>query len=322
MKRITGISITLLILGLSSCQDAGLGSKSMETGSATEVTMDSALLSATVGSDYMTGSSEIGFIVSTDPDPTPENGMKFVAAQIGKDGSISVVADGLSASTTYYYRAFAGDGSVAGEVRQFTTKPFEIVAVDLGLKVKWGNANIGAVAVSDYGNIYAWGEIKTKSDYSWESYKWSEGSEVKLTKYNFKDNYGVVDNKPTLDKVDDVANATLGGKWRMPTETEIKELAATFKNTSYKWEWVAVDGHHGYKVTYLPTGKNIFLPAGGFRVGTAHYSKDTYGFYWSASLSSEGYYSPVFMEFYQNSCYCDNSGYQRYNGFTIRPVKD
>ena len=37
--------------------------------------------------------------------------------------------------------------------------------VDLGLSVKWATCNIGAKKPEDYGNYYAWGETKTKTEY-------------------------------------------------------------------------------------------------------------------------------------------------------------
>lgn len=40
--------------------------------------------------------------------------------------------------------------------------------VDLGLPsgLKWATCNVGANKPEDYGNYYAWGEIKTKSEYT------------------------------------------------------------------------------------------------------------------------------------------------------------
>ena len=44
--------------------------------------------------------------------------------------------------------------------------------VDLGLPsgLLWAKCNIGASQPEDYGNYYAWGEIQTKSEYSWYTY--------------------------------------------------------------------------------------------------------------------------------------------------------
>ena len=44
-------------------------------------------------------------------------------------------------------------------------------AVDLGLPsgTKWANMNVGAKSPADYGDYFAWGETKTKSNYTEEN---------------------------------------------------------------------------------------------------------------------------------------------------------
>ena len=77
-------------------------------------------------------------------------------------------------------------------------------AVDLGLSVYWGTCNIGANAPEEYGDYYAWGEISTKHDCSWETYKWGNYEEShEFSRYNGKD-YSV------LLPEDDIATS-LGG---------------------------------------------------------------------------------------------------------------
>jgi hypothetical protein len=48
--------------------------------------------------------------------------------------------------------------------------PNGVEAVDLGLSVKWANMNVGAYKDSGYGSYFAWGEIKPKDYYSWDTY--------------------------------------------------------------------------------------------------------------------------------------------------------
>lgn len=105
-----------------------------------------------------------------------------------------------------------------------------IEAVDLGLSVKWANVNLGASRPEEYGDYFAWGEVKPKADYSWETYKWCKGSYDTMTKYCYDDSYGYngfTDNKYTLDPENDAATVNWGGKWRMPTADEIVELIRT-----------------------------------------------------------------------------------------------
>ena len=106
--------------------------------------------------------------------------------------------------------------------------------VDLGLPsgIKWATCNVGATNPWNYGNYYAWCETKTKSDYSWETYKYCNGSNHSLTKYNYNAEYGTVDNKNTLESADDVATAVFGADYSMPTTADWDELS----NQCY-WVW-------------------------------------------------------------------------------------
>ena len=138
--------------------------------------------------------------------------------------------------------------------------------VDLGLPsgLKWATCNVGANSPSDYGDYYAWGETSTKSDYSWSTYKWCNGSDNTLTKYNTNSDYGMVDNKTRLELSDDAARANWGGSWRMPTYEELYEL---INKDNCTWTWTTQDGKNGYRVTSRTNGNSIFLPAAGYRSG-------------------------------------------------------
>ena len=45
--------------------------------------------------------------------------------------------------------------------------------VDLGLSVKWATCNVGAEKPEDYGDYFAWGETKPKTEYSLSTYKFT-----------------------------------------------------------------------------------------------------------------------------------------------------
>ena len=123
--------------------------------------------------------------------------------------------------------------------------------VDLGLSVKWATFNLGATAPEESGDYFAWGEVEPKAEYSWENYKWCDGTESVMTKYNDED------GKSILDMVDDAAHVNWGGDWRMPTKEELDELC-----DKCNWEWIMLNGVNGCKVTG-PNGNSIFLPAAG-----------------------------------------------------------
>ena len=198
------------------------------------------------------------------------------------------------------------------------------VAIDLGLSsgTKWAEFNVGANAPTEYGNYYAWGETAKKNDFTWESYLWCKGSAYTVVKYCDNNAYGSFDCKISLDLEDDVANAELGGEWRMPTIEEQKELL-----NECAWEWTAVDDINGYKVTG-PNGNSIFFPAAGFRYGKELYDAGRRGCYWSGSLAGDYCYKACGLGIYDSAYeYNDNSQYNcgwyyydRYFGQTIRPV--
>ena len=66
--------------------------------------------------------------------------------------------------------------------------------VDLGLPsgTLWATCNVGANSPEQYGDYFAWGETAPKEVYTWETYKWCNGTWDSLTKYNFQNYYGTV----------------------------------------------------------------------------------------------------------------------------------
>ena len=132
-----------------------------------------------------------------------------------------------------------------------------VQAVDLGLSVKWASCNVGANKPEEYGDYFAWGEVKPKSVYNWTTYKYCKGTNKTMTKYSTDSYYGIVDNKTTLEAQDDAATANWGGAWRMPTKAEQDEL-----RTKCTWVWTTLNGVNGYKVIGS-NGNSIFLPAAG-----------------------------------------------------------
>ena len=185
--------------------------------------------------------------------------------------------------------------------------------VDLGLSVKWATCNVGANSPEEYGNYFAWGETKPKAIYNWETYKWCEGSYDTQTKYCTSSSYGIVDNKTILELSDDAANANWGGDWRMPTKAEQDEL-----RTECTWNWTTKNGVNGYTVTSKTNGNSIFLPAAGYRYGSALYTAGYSGDYWSSSLGTN--YSDIAYYLFFSSDYVDWGYSDRRYGHSVRAV--
>ena len=187
-------------------------------------------------------------------------------------------------------------------------------AVNLGLSVKWATCNVGAYAPEELGMYFSWGETEDKFSYYWNNYKYCNGSGTTLTKYNTNSNYGIVDNKTTLELSDDAARVNWGGNWRMPTRTEQDEL-----RNNCTWTWTTQNGVNGYKVTSKTNGNSIFLPAAGYRDGTSVRDVGSYGRYWSSSLNV----STTPNRAYHLNFYSDYMGFStnhRYYGFAVRAV--
>ncbi|MBR4826376.1 MAG: hypothetical protein IKZ91_00640 [Bacteroidales bacterium] len=199
---------------------------------------------------------------------------------------------------------------------------FKFSAVDLGLSVKWANANLGANVPEEFGDYFAWGETDGtgKELYDWTTYKWcnNNGFTFKFTKYNTDASNGSVDNKMTLDPEDDAAHVKLGGNWRMPTTCEVEELVSTRKNANYTWEWKEINGIIGWLVTYRVNKNSIFLPAAGGWSGVVHGNVGTNCYYWSSSLSTE--YSEKACLLYSNSENVEKKEGLRCAARSIRPV--
>lgn len=156
--------------------------------------------------------------------------------------------------------------------------------VDLGLSVKWATCNIGADNPEEIGDRYAWGEVSTKPDYTWQNYRFNIGGEgfwdVGFSKYNSDSNLGRTDKYEVLEPQDDAAHENWGGKWRIPTAEEFQELA---NNCTFVWS--TLNGREGCLIISNKPGytdRFIFLPTTRKRsdgVGTAD------GYYWSSTLN-------------------------------------
>ena len=195
-------------------------------------------------------------------------------------------------------------------------------AVDLGIvmtradgttyKLFWAKSNLSNDGLcdnpEDYGDYYAWGETKTKSDYSWSTYKFG------TSEYGLFSKYTGTDNKTVLDPEDDVAHVKLSGKWRMPTDAEWKALV-----TKCNWKWTTQNEVDGYKVTGS-NGNSIFLPAAGYWYGNGPVAQGSYAYYWSSSLKDGSPDSACNAYFDGTEAGISDS--KRCDGQSVRPVTE
>lgn len=193
-------------------------------------------------------------------------------------------------------------------------------AVDLGLSVDWAsvnvdvdNPNLCALAPEEPGGYYGWGD--PTGDHH-------EQPEVASINPYMPDTtlclvfYG--GDHPLLDITGteyDIARQNWGGDWRLPTRAEQDEL-----RSKCQWTMETRNGMNGYKVTGL-TGKSIFLPAAGFRMGNdIYFTKSWFGYYWSGSLNPNFTNYAYSMDFTNE--YYEWFSDSRYYGQSVRPVRN
>ena len=280
-----------------------------QTGSAYNITTTSAVVDCTFSNIPEDGHCQV--LLSWD------DGHKIVNAE-NREGTQSITLSSLKHNTTYSYCAsidYEG-GPVNGEMKEFTTKGDNERWVDLGLSVLWAAYNVGASSPEEYGGYYAWGETSTKSDYTWENYKYYE-------KYYWGDEsyewvwVGKFIGNEISGTSYDVAHVQWGGGARMPTLAEIQELVdhCTFTGGSY-------NGVRGNYVTG-PNGNSIFLPFAGKRGrdGGLDY-EGYYGYFWSGTygVGNHGDCSAYNLDCEKDygSWYCSYRCY----GLSVRPVTE
>ena len=156
----------------------------------------------------------------------------------------------------------------------------------------------------------------SNADCSWSSYKYCNGSSVKLTKYCTKYTYGTVDGKTTLDPEDDAATQIMGGKWRMPTQTDFQEL---IDNTTNKWvDNFNNSGVSGMKFTGS-NGNSIFIPTSGYRSESTFGGQGNSAIVWSSSLNKD-VSTHAFRLLFRSGFISADASSIRCNGYTVRGV--
>lgn len=186
--------------------------------------------------------------------------------------------------------------------------------VDLGLSVNWAGWNIDASSPEQNGGYYAWGETVEKDDYTLANYKFCQGSITSLTKYNYKDGYGVIDNKMVLDPEDDVAQVKWGEGWRMATADEFHELLK-----KCKWKQGRYNDVNGWVVTG-PNGKSIFFPYAGNKFNGRYVLEGMSGMTCSGEVNRDNPYAAEGF-YYLSGRITGFVGLHRFYGRPVRAVR-
>ena len=133
--------------------------------------------------------------------------------------------------------------------------------VDLGLSVKWATCNVGATKPEDEGLLFQFGRV--------DGYRYRDKNSQFRTNAQNKQDTGnefipktesgnTYDKGATLQPADDAASVNMGGRWRMPTYDELKELV---DNTTHNA--IIVNRVKGMMFTSTKPGyedKQLFIP--------------------------------------------------------------
>ena len=180
-----------------------------------------------------------------------------------------------------------------GTAKSYTpTGSISFASGDLGLSVIWADKNVGADKTEDVGGYYAWG---VTDEYAAPfTYKWFNTNGSKANKYvsqNSHSESGTADGLTVLEAADDVASATSGGEWRMPTKEEIDELKELDCLEDYE-----LNGKKG--LLFVGNGDNgLFIPYGGYKDKSDTPVSTNYAYLWSSSLVTASSSAPEYIDY-------------------------
>ena len=139
------------------------------------------------------------------------------------------------------------------------TPEVEKYGVDLGLSVNWAECNVGASSPEETGYEIPYGNTSGSLYYN--------------------------ENTPAniCNTIFDIAKVKLGDGWRMPTETEMRELIEKCNMTTDN-----VNGVMGVRLTAI-NGNSIFLPVCGSGINANWDDEEKNRFYKTAEPSTVGH---------------------------------
>ena len=178
--------------------------------------------------------------------------------------------------------------------------------VDLGLSVKWATCNVGATSPEQAGLYFAWGET---TGYTGEQVTSGERA---FDMANYKASAISAD----LTLAQDAAHVNMGGKWRMPSTDEFREL---LDNCNI----VITDDYNetgvkGKVFTSKVNGKSVFFPTvGDCEDSCVNILGGHDGYYLSASWESSDL--AWYLDFSYNGENLKSFG-SRYWGYSVRAV--
>ena len=212
------------------------------------------------------------------------------------DGHVNVILYPGKTYTITPYIVIEQNIVYFGTAKSYTpTGSISFASGDLGLSVIWADKNVGATKTEDVGGYYAWGVTdKYAAPFT---YKWFNTNGSKANKYvsqNSHSESGTADGLTVLEAADDVASATSGGEWRMPTKEEIDELKELDCLEGYE-----LNGKKGLLFVGNGTHMNdgLFIPYGGYKDKSDTPVSTDYAYLWSSSLVTASSSAPEYIDY-------------------------
>ena len=196
----------------------------------------------------------------------------------------------------------------------------DIKFVDLGLPSGnlWADRNIGASTEEDKGNLYAYGEINTKNDYSYSNYKWfwgMDGAGLVGTKYSTTTNTKLLleDDAAYNECIKLFPDNKNNFYWETPSYDDAKELINnciienTFETNKY-----GLTFNTDFKLTSkTDSTKFIHLSPACFMLSNLYTNKEGCNY---MIVGNENYQSD------SNGVFVSGIWQWRYRGFHVRPI--
>ena len=198
-----------------------------------------------------------------------------------------------------------------------TENGFEYVDLGLPSKTMWATCNVGATKPEDTGLLFQFGQV--------DGYKYGDKNNKFRTNNQNKqdtDNEYIQINSSCkkyklndiLNLEDDAVHVRMGGKWRMPTYDELKEL---FNNTT--WELETINEVQGMMFISNINNKRLFVPFAGYWYNGNFSAAGSYANVWSSQV----HHSNVLCA-YRLSCHLSGNasiyGNYRLFAFSMRGV--
>ena len=191
--------------------------------------------------------------------------------------------------------------------------------VDLGLPsgTLWATCNVGSFTPEDEELLFQFGCV--------DGYKYGDKNDQFRTNDQNKQDTGnkfipltasgkAYKTNEILDLSDDAAHINMGGKWRMPTYDELKEL---FNNTT--WELETINEVQGMMFISNINNKRLFVPFAGYWYNGNFSAAGSYANVWSSQV----HHSNVLCA-YRLSCHLSGNasiyGNSRPFAFSVRGV--